>query len=182
SRTSAAVACFPTLIGGGDWNDARLVPAILRNLMSGKAVPVHDGAPFVFLHVLESTRACLSLAEDIFESVPSVSRACEFTTDQNSISELAFAKKLVAYWGAEGTEIEVRKPQTKARRVSRSQGQPTPGWAPSFSIDQAIAWTTDWYKAYYTKPASAWAISEDQIQQYAKLPMAQPAVTAASKA
>jgi CDP-glucose 4,6-dehydratase len=182
SRTSVAVANFPALIGGGDWNEWRFVPVLVHGLMSGQSLLVQDGGTFGCLHVLEAARACLHLGEEIFDSRSAVSRARKFSPPgQNSVSELDFARKVSACWGAEDIPIEIRKPQNQASPAKASRHQHDHPWTPALSLDQAIVWTVDWYKAHYAEPASAWRTTEDQIEQFAKLRVAQSMAGAATR-
>jgi hypothetical protein len=36
-------------------------------------------------------------------------------------------------------------------------------------MEDAIAWTAEWYRSYYSDPASAWQVTEDQIGRYMAL-------------
>ena len=59
SRTGIATAHMPYLIGGGDWTESRMLPALLHGLMSEQPIVIHDGSPvFYCCHVLDGARAC----------------------------------------------------------------------------------------------------------------------------
>ncbi len=179
SRTGIATAHVPYLIGGGDWTESRMLPALLHGLMSEQPIVIHDGSPvFYCCHVLDGARACLHLAEDLYTSGPAMAGAWNFSPSDHHTSEEEFAKRFVSYWGREDAQVEVHRSPAAAPtcRYSPVKQQPYPGWRPALSLEEAIVWTVDWYKAYYADPPTVWRTTEAQIEQYAKLPFSQPAV------
>lgn len=170
SRTGVAVALPPTLIGGGDWGQAGLVPALLRSLISGEPIEIRD-AIVHRAHVLEAARACLQLGENLYASGPAGS-SCDFVpADGEVISESEFAKKFLKRWGGKDVQIELLKPDSAAPFRSVNNKSECPRSPASLSLDDAIGRTVDWYKAYSTDSSSAWRTTEAQIEQYAKLPI-----------
>ena len=179
SRTGIVTAHVPYLIGGGDWTESRMVPALLHGLMSEQLIVIHDGsAVFHCCHVLDGARACLHLAEDLYTSGPVMSGSRNFSPSDHHTSEEEFAKRFVSYWGREDAQVEVHRSPAAAPtcRYSPVKQQPYPGWRPALSLEEAIVWTVDWYKAFYADPATVWRTTEAQIEQYAKLPFSHPAV------
>jgi CDP-glucose 4,6-dehydratase len=182
SRTGVAIARIPCLIGGGDWTESGRVLALIQSLVSGEPIFIHEtSAVFYCLHVLEAARACLQLGERLFDSGPADSGAWDFTpADGEAISESGFAKKFVEHWGSGELHMEPPNSTNDAGAAQSNAGQRkiTAGLTPALSLDEAMAWTIDWYKAYYADPASAWRTTEAQIEQYRKLPPSQPGLTA----
>ncbi len=179
SRAGIATAHVPYLIGGGDWTESRMVPALLHGLMSEQLIVIHDGsAVFHCCHVLDGARACLHLAEDLYTSGPAMSGSWNFSPSDHHTSEEEFVKRLISYWGREDAHVEVHRSPAAAPacRHSPVKQQPYSGWRPALSLEEAIAWTVDWYKAFYADPATVWRTTEAQIEQYAKLPFSHPAV------
>ena len=171
SRTGVAVVHLPTLIGGGDWGQSGLVPALLRCLISGEPIEIRD-AIVHRAHVLEAARLCLQLCENLYASGPAGSSSCDFVpADDEVTSESEFAKKFLKHWGGEDVQIELLKPDSAAPFRSVNNKSECPIWTAALSLDEAIDWTVHWYKAYSTDPSSAWRTTEAQIEQYAKLPI-----------
>ncbi|PYV71520.1 MAG: hypothetical protein DMG96_28620 [Acidobacteria bacterium] len=179
SRTGIATAHVPYLIGGGEWIESRLVPAVLHGLISGQPIVIHDGsAAFHYSHVLDGVRASLHLAEDLYTSGPAMSGAWNFSPTDHETSQEEFVKRFVSSWGREDAQFEVHRSPAAAPtcRYSPVKQQPHPGWRPALSPQEAIAWTVDWYKAYYADPPTVWRTTEAQIEQYVKLPFSHAAV------
>ena len=179
SRTGISTAHVPYLIGGGEWIESRLVPAILHGLISGQPIVIHDGsAMFPYFHVLDGVRASLHLAEDLYASGPAMSGAWNFPPTDHETSEEECAKQFVSYWGREDAQLEIRRSPAAAPtcRYSPVKQQPYPGWHPALSPQEAIAWTVDWYKAYYADPPTVWRTTEAQIERYVELPFSHAAV------
>ncbi len=185
SHTGIATAHIPYLIGGGDWTESRLVPALLHGLMSEQPIVIHDSsAVFHGCHVLDGARACLHLAEDLYTSGPAISAAWNFLPGDHETSAEDFAKRFVTYWGREDAQIDVHRSSAAAPTYPHNpvKQQPYPGWRPALSVEEAIVWTVDWYKAFYADPATVWRITEAQVEQFAKLPFSEPAIPDATTA
>ena len=176
SRTGISTAHVPYLIGGGEWIESRLVPAVLHGLISGQPIVIHDGsAAFHYSHVLDGVRASLHLAEDLYTSGPAMSGAWNFSPTDHETSQEEFVKRFVSSWGREDAQFEVHRSPAAAPtcRYSPVKQQPYPGWHPALSPQEAIAWTVDWYKAYYADPPTVWRTTEAQIERYVELPFSQ---------
>jgi CDP-glucose 4,6-dehydratase len=77
------------------------------------------------------------------------------------------AENLVKHWGigklAFGPD---EAPAQPVFRLNTQKAQTRLDWKPALHIDEAIAWTVEWYKAFYDDPASSWRTTEDQIQRF----------------
>ena len=179
SRTGIATARIPYLIGGGDWIESRLVPALLHGLMSEQPIVIHDSSAVLHCcHVLDGALACLDLAETLYTSGPAMSGSWNFSPSDHDTSEEEFAKRFITYWGREGAQVELHRSPAVAPTYQHRlvKPEPYPGRRPALSLEEAIVWTVDWYKVFYADPATVWRTTEAQIEQYAKLPFSQPAV------
>jgi CDP-glucose 4,6-dehydratase len=164
-----ATAHLANPIGGGDWAEERLVPNIVREITSEGPPPPNcrDGMR-QWQHVLESSHALLVLGQSLFENGHSSSGSWNFALEQAAISERELAEKLVKAWGA---EVPFASPGEAfdgdhSHILNSGKAQSQLGWRAIFELDEAIAWTIEWYRAFYADPASAWRTTEEQIQQY----------------
>jgi CDP-glucose 4,6-dehydratase len=179
SRTGIATAHMSYLIGGGDWLESRLVPALLHALISEQPIVIHDSsAAFHCCHVLEGSRAYLHLAEDLYTSGPAICAAWNFLPADHETSAEDFAKRFVTNWGREDAQVEVHQSPAAASAGPHIpiKQQPYPSWRPALSLEEAIGWTIAWYKAFDADPATVWRTTEAQIEQYSKLLLSQPAI------
>jgi CDP-glucose 4,6-dehydratase len=172
SKTAVATARTGRMIGGGDWAEGELIPDIVRGITSGKQTVIGEpSAVRTWQHVLEPVRAHLLLAQQLFERGQTASGAWNFgPRDQDAIAVRQFAESFVKQWGAGKPAFE---PDENAPlpviRLNTQKAQTHLGWKPVLPLEDAIAWTVEWYKAFYADPASSWRTTEDQIQRYMKL-------------
>ena len=169
---AVATARLANAIGGGDWAEERLVPTIVREITSGEPglLNCRDDLRH-WQHVLESGHGLLALGQSLYEDGHSSSGPWNFaSSEQTAVSERDLAEKLVNAWGKEVSFAATGEPADEARShiLNDSKAQARLGWRTIFELNEAIAWTVEWYRAFYSDPASAWRTTEEQIQQYMK--------------
>jgi len=170
AKARLSIPRFPAIIGGGDWSQSRLCGRLVHALTSGEPVSIHD-TPFSCLHVLEAVGACLHLAEQLFASPSVVMGSCDFSAYHNQASEIEIAKQFAALGPTGDLQTEVHASEPIPDNVEATAPSPQHAdWKPLLSVDEAIAWTVEWYKAYLSDPTSAWRTTESQIANYAALP------------
>lgn len=171
-KTAVASARTGNVIGGGDWEEGELVPEIVRGIASGKQI-VMEAAPVppeMWQHVLEPARAHLLLAKMLFDQGQEFSGAWNFAPrDQDATTPRKLAESLVEHWGAGDLAFQPLAEISQSGpvfRLNTHKAQTRLGWKPSLPLKEAIAWTVEWYKAFYADPASSWRTTGDQIQRY----------------
>lgn len=174
SRTAVATARSGNAIGGGDWTEDELIPKIVHGITTSKQIPVSQGSEAkAWHHVLEPVRAHLLLAQTLFERGQEFSGPWNFgPTQQDVISARDLAESLVKGWGAGKLIFDPDQRPSPADSAFCSNTKKTEtylAWKPLLSLEDAISLTVEWYKLFYANPASAWRITEDQIQRYMKM-------------
>jgi CDP-glucose 4,6-dehydratase len=173
TKTGVGIARMANLIGGGDWAEGRLVPDIVRNLGSDQSVVVHDDRATGWQHVLEAARTHLLLGKKLYEDGPWQSGAWDFTpaeSDRMAPGELA--KTFVEQWGEGKAQIEFKADNSAPKAFARLNTNPWRaqlGCTPLFRLEEAIAWTVEWYRRYYSDPHSACRVTEEQIGRFMRL-------------
>lgn len=166
-----ATARMPEGIGGGDWELERPVPRFVRAITC--ELPVTPGSARVAVwHVLDAARACLLVAKALCESSARHCGAWNFGPPVASLmSEHELAKQFIELWGAGELRTPRHESVAEAGTVPLNTGkaQSELGWLPVLATRDAIAWTVDWYKAFYRDPSSAWRTTEDQLDRYTRL-------------
>ena len=171
TETAVAIARTGNLIGGGDWSEGELVPEIVRGITSSKQIVVREASTVgVWQHVLEPVRAYLLLAQKLYEEGQEFSGKWIFgPVDEGAITMRQLAESFVKHWGT-GELIfdpdENGSPTKLIFHLNTHRMQSQLAWRPALKLEEAIAWTVEWYKAFYSDPASSWRITEDQIQRY----------------
>jgi CDP-glucose 4,6-dehydratase len=174
TKTAVATARTGNVIGGGDWTEGEVVPEIVRGITSSQQIVVpNPSAAAMWHHVLEPVRAHLLLAQKLYERGHEFSGAWNFAPrDEDVMTARQLAEGFAERWGA-GDLISADEKLLPAEPVSRlntHKAQTHLGWKPALPLHDAIAWTVEWYQAFYADPASSWRTTEDQIQRYMKLP------------
>jgi CDP-glucose 4,6-dehydratase len=169
---AVASARAGNVIGGGDWAEDRLVPDIVRGIVSGKPVVIRRPQSVrPWQHVLEPVRGYLRLAQRLCEQGQRFAEPWNFgPRAEDAITVAQLAQKLISLWGSGGLEIQpdpAAPHEAETLRLDCEKSHKQIGWTPALTLEQALDWTTDWYRAYQKDPRSAAAITKSQIQEYA---------------
>jgi len=172
SKTAVATARSIELIGGGDWADGRVVPDVVRGIISGEKIVLRNSPAAAWLYVLDSVAALLLLSKKLYEEGMAHSGAWNFAgAEPEMMTSQQLAETFVKCWGNE-LQLERADDGSTQKAVSplyTGRSQTRLGWAPALPIADAIAWTVEWYRSYYDDPVSAWRMTEDQIGRYMRL-------------
>ena len=173
TKTAVATARAGKVIGGGDWAQDRLIPDIVRGITVGQVVVIRNSSAVLpWFHVLEVVRAHLLLAQRLFERGAEYSGPWNFgPRDEDEISVRKFVESFTNHWGQGDGELILNPQDSDARqprplRLNTTKAHIQLGWTPVLGLDEAIAWTVEWYRSFYADPASAWRTTENQIQQF----------------
>jgi CDP-glucose 4,6-dehydratase len=173
TRTAVATARTGSVIGGGDWGEGELVPEIVRGITSTKQIVVREASAVkVWQHVLEPVHAHLLLAQKLYEQCQEFSGTWNLAPqdqDEDAATVGQLAKTFVEHWGTGELTFghdENSSPTNPVFPLNAHRMQSQLAWRPALVLEEAIAWTVEWYKAFYADPASSWRATEDQIQRY----------------
>lgn len=161
------------VIGGGDWATDRLVPDCVRSFTAGESVVIRNPqAHRPWQHVLEPLAGYLMLAERLVDEPAGVAEAWNFGPSADDARPVAWVvERLAAQWG-EGAKWEPDRAEQPHEagllQVDASKARARLGWAPRLPLDEALAWTVEWYRAF-ADGADAAAITIDQIERYQRL-------------
>jgi CDP-glucose 4,6-dehydratase len=166
--TAVAIARAGSAIGGGDWRVGRIVPDLVRAIISGQSLPAAQEKEHKLrvLHVLDPVRACLLLAKKLFEDGQKSAGVLDFVPNGNCISVSDFSEKFARLWNRAGAAPS----SSSKRRDPKSNSKQTElGWSASLSSDQALDWTVEWYRGFCSDPASTLKTTQDQIDRYVRI-------------
>lgn len=148
-----ATARSGNVIGGGDWAADRFIPDLMRVFMKGERATIRSPhATRPWQHVLDPLHGYLALTERLWQDGQEFAGGWNFGSweeDANSVSDLAQA--LVAQWGdGAAWEVEGSAHPHEAHylRLDSTKARARLGWRPRWSLDQALAQTVVWYKAW----------------------------------
>ena len=169
SGTAVAIARTGSAIGGGDWREGRIVPDLVGAIISGQPHPsVHQKKRTLrVLHVLDSLRACLLLARNLFEGGQKSAGVLDFVPNVNCISASDFSEIFSALWNA--ADAGQRSSSKPAAKPNSEKAQVGPGWSPLLTTEQVLDWTVEWYRGFCNEPSSTLKTTQDQIERYMQI-------------
>jgi CDP-glucose 4,6-dehydratase len=158
------------VIGGGDWNQDRIIPDIIRALKNEQPVNVRNpNAVRPWQHVLEPLIGYLLLGGMLDSEPTQFSKAYNFgplPNDHLTVKELV--EIAVKTWGKGEWEdmSDASAPhEASLLKLSIERAQSELNWQPKLNAKQAVEWTVDWYKQPAEKLA---AYTFQQIEDYLK--------------
>lgn len=142
------------VIGGGDWREDRLVPDCIRALRNNKSIGIRSPKSIrPWQHVLEPLSGYLLLASKMYEDGKKYSGAWNFGPYLNSaVTVEELVKSVIKRWGngryrdlSEESSGEPHEAQSLTLDISKAMN--LLNWSPALSVDEAIEYTVNWYKA-----------------------------------
>jgi len=161
------------VIGGGDFSPARLVPDALRAFAGGRPLVLRrPGAQRPWQHVLDPLSGYLALARGLGECRRDWAGGWNFgpgPDDHWPVERLA--ERLAELWG-EGAAVDLtpapayHEAETLTLKADRAREEL--GWAPRLPLTEALAWTVEWYRAFY-RGGRPLEVLQRQIENYLTL-------------
>jgi CDP-glucose 4,6-dehydratase len=162
------------VIGGGDWSNDRLVPDIVRAVLNNEPVIVrHPTAIRPWQHVLEPISGYLRLAERLCSGGNEWASPWNFGPNPgDDITVEDLVRKTLESWGRGQLAVHSNPNaphEAGILRLDSSKARSQLQWRPALSVQQAIEWTVDWYRAYAEKPATIYAKTHEQIERFGQV-------------
>jgi CDP-glucose 4,6-dehydratase len=163
------------VIGGGDWNDNRLVPDFVRFLSRNEDIVLRNPAstrPWQF--VLEPLYAyCLLAYKLSTEEGSKYCSAWNIGPDEDScVSVLELTRIFLSKWGSGDYKLDENSSEAKEAKLlmlDSSKAKRELGWRPVLSIEQAISMTALWYKAFLENKSEIKDFTYSQIGDFLTL-------------
>jgi CDP-glucose 4,6-dehydratase len=151
-RVALATARAGNVIGGGDWSEDRLIPDLIRGFQTGQPVVIRrPKAIRPWQHVLEPVRGYIMLAERLLASKAQFASAFNFGPGDGDAWPVGrIADRMAATWGEGARWICDADPgvhEAGVLRLDASKARIELGWQPRLTIESALDWTRDWYRA-----------------------------------
>jgi CDP-glucose 4,6-dehydratase len=160
------------VIGGGDWQQYRIIPDCLRALEKNEPIQIRNpGAIRPWQHVLEPLSGYLLLASKMYRNPTKYSGAWNFGPGQELPMTVGdVVNQLLVHWGsgswfnasengdpheAELLCLDIRKSESILK------------WFPTWDTQKAISQTIAWYRNYRIK--DPYNICVDQINEFQNL-------------
>jgi CDP-glucose 4,6-dehydratase len=162
------------VIGGGDWQEDRLIPDCIRALSKGEVVKIRKPKAIrPWQYVLEPLAGYLLLGVKMLENREKFSGAWNFgPSDTDILTVEEVTKKVIEYWGEGRYEILEKEDdfhEATLLKLDCSKAHFLLNWYPVYDINEALKRTVKWYKRYYDGYAKdMYAYSLMEIQDYVR--------------
>ena len=165
-----ATARAGNVIGGGDWSSDRLIPDMIRAHESGRKLVLRcPESVRPWQHVLEPLTGYLILAEKLNASPIEYSNGWNFGPNETSHRSVRWVVEQVArqidFDWEESSNLE-QPHEAKLLALDSSRAKNILGWAPLWSIEQAVAQTVDWYQRLQGECNKMSEVTKNQIVDY----------------
>jgi len=163
-----ATARAGNVIGGGDWAADRLIPDIVRAIVSKSQLEIrYPQATRPWQHVLESLSGYLLLGQKLLQGESTFSGPWNFgPNDNDDVSVESLLKEFQILW----PQLQYAVDSTPAKlheatllTLNSTKARARLGWNPVWAIDEALKATGDWYRAYID---TGEILSCNQLVQY----------------
>lgn len=159
------------VIGGGDWADDRLVPDLIRAMLSGTVPLIRSpGSVRPWQHVLEALHGYLMLAERLLAGERAFAEGWNFgPSDEDARPVSWIVERLQAAWGGGGgrtlTDTGPQPHEATLLRLDSAKARSLLGWRPVLPLDVALGWISEWHKAV-AAGVDARTVTASQIARY----------------
>lgn len=156
------------VIGGGDFAENRIIPDLVRGLISGNTVEIRNPTSTrPWQHVLDVSHAYLLCLEDLFRefNVESIN----FGPNESSLEVNQLIKMAENFWPEKlltETRFLENKMESENLRLSSSLASSLLGWGNRLTQIESIRLSLAWWDAYIFKNESVETCIKSDIQRF----------------
>jgi len=172
SRVKLASARAGNVIGGGDWATDRIVPDCVRAFSAGRSVELRNpGATRPWQHVLEPLAGYLLLAAKLLgDEADAYCSGWNFGPAAEGVCTVeTIVAKAADRWGSGAGWTSSPGPHPKeahALSLNCDKAIGLLGWRPTWTMDEMICQTIDWYRTFEERQTDMMAITLEQIGRF----------------
>lgn len=173
-KKAIASARAGNVIGGGDWAKDRIIPDIIKSLLTNQPVSVRNPhAVRPWQHVLEPLNGYLALGSKLAADAGNYGGAWNFgplLDDNKKVEELV--QTAIDIWGSgsyQMPELTGQPHEATLLKLDISKAINLLGWTPKYNSKAAIEKTIDWYRCYNDDKAGIKEFTINQIHSYAAI-------------
>lgn len=165
------------VVGGGDWSEDRLVPDLVRGIISGAKIAIRNPRALrPWQHVLDPLYGYLLLAQRLCAGERDFAGPWNFGPHETSIPVSDLAERCVRLWGKDKGRARLQLAADKSQmheahylKLDCSKAQAQLGWQARLGVDDMLQWTVDWYRNVIQDAQCAQQLTCRQITQYTEL-------------
>ncbi len=167
---SMATARAGNVIGGGDWAEDRLIPDCIRYINQNKAIEIRNPiAVRPWQHVLEPLSGYLLLGQKLLETGKDYAEGFNFGPNEESVLKVSeVAQKIIDNYN-KGEVIVHKKDnlhEANLLMLNIEKAKTVLNWTPTYTANEAIKETVEWYKHFYAKDIDMYQYTIQQIKNY----------------
>jgi CDP-glucose 4,6-dehydratase len=174
SKYRIAIARAGNVIGGGDWNENRIIVDCIKAWLNGKNLSIRNpNATRPWQHVLEPLSGYLRLAQMLSSEAKLHGEAFNFGPEYSNIYTVKeIVDKLGKYWGHVNTSDHYNFSKTilmhEASMLSLNceKSAKDLAWKPKLDINESLKMVADWYLQYKSNPKKMFDLTIEQITYY----------------
>ena len=170
SAYAMATARAGNVIGGGDWAEDRLIPDCVRYINAGEKIEIRNPiAVRPWQHVLEPLSGYLLLGQKLLEEGKKYAEGFNFGPNEESVLRVAeVAEKFCNYYGKGEVIVHKRDNLHEADllMLNIEKAEKVLGWIPTYTADEAVKNTIEWYKHFYDNDIDMYEFTMKQIDEY----------------
>jgi CDP-glucose 4,6-dehydratase len=147
-----AIARCGNIYGPGDLNWSRIVPGTIRSLLRGEQPVLRSDGTFVrdYLYLEDVVDAYLALADGLSRGALTPGDALNFS-DESPLTVLELYEAICKAAGFPGTDPNIlgdAPGELHDQWLSAELARTRLGWAPKVGLDEGLARTVEWYRAF----------------------------------
>jgi CDP-glucose 4,6-dehydratase len=142
--------------GGGDLNWNRIVPGTIRSVLRGERPVIRSDGSFIrdYFYVEDGAAAYTLLAERLGADPSLRGEAFNFS-NESQVTVLELVRRILGIMGS-SLEPDVRNEasnEIKHQYLSAKKARERLHWRPSFTLDDGLRRTVQWYEAFLREPS-----------------------------
>jgi CDP-glucose 4,6-dehydratase len=171
SGAAIAAARAGNIVGGGDWSADRLMTDLVAALRAGRPVRLrHPEAVRPWQHVLDALHGYLLLADALAERGAGFAEGWNFGPAAEEARPVSWiVETATRLWGAGAKwqrDGDEHPHETTQLRLDAGKARARLSWQPVLGIEEALAWSVDWYRRHAEKSTAAAALCDEQIARF----------------
>lgn len=165
-----ATARAGNVIGGGDWALDRLIPDCVKFINADQKIEIRNPvAVRPWQHVLEPLSGYLLLGQKLLEHGIHFADGFNFGPNEDSVLKVAeVAQKVTEFYGRGEVVVHKRDDLHEANllMLNIEKAEKVLGWTPTYTANQAIEKTVEWYRHFYENDVDMYNFTINQIKNY----------------
>ena len=166
-----ATARAGNVIGGGDWQNDRLLPDCLEALRQKQPIFIRNPhATRPWQNVLDPLSGYMMLAEKMYKQPARFCGPWNFGPHENSVITVAeLADAIIRIWGSGSWESPAKgnEPhEATLLKLDISKAETVLGWTPRWNLETGLQKTISWYKKFFTGSTDMYNYAVELIDEY----------------